>query len=67
MEVWCWRYFAELSVSKQIFVSFVAVVAAAAAVVTEGQLVVAADEMEPVASDTDDAVDTFAIGPRAVV
>ena len=66
MEVWCWRYFAELSVSKQIFVSFVAVVAAAAVVIV-GQLVVAADETEPVAWDTDDAVDTFGIGPRAVV
>ncbi len=64
--VWCWRYFAELSVSKQIFVSFVAVVAAVAVAIV-GQLAVAVDEMEPVASDTDDAVDTFAIGPRAVV
>ena len=40
-------------------------VAVVAAVV--GQLAVAVDEIEPVASYTDDAVNTFAIGPRAVV
>ena len=52
-----------VAVSKQIFVSFVAVLAAAVV----GQLAVAVDEIEPVASYTDDAVNTFAIGPRAVV